>query len=362
MQNRWQTLKMKNKILRLILSLTILSNINAQTKNTDLLGSWIQIKTEMKDSSELIPVYKDYIKHFDMTFEKKKYHTNYYPAQKFKNATNNYKLKKNKIVASKHYALEIEKLTRDSLVIVEQMKGLDDDKLKRHYLIKKERIFSEQKAIYQGLNKITANPYYTPLFIDNIQLYLSRGLNKSHTNLNLKGVIKIYPKNKDIKTVITFSDKKGLYQENIIVDLLNNSYPSWDLKHFENYDEINIEFVILIHRKGKNSYGLKIGLLTNSFNQLKGLYGLTYTQITDGNKYLKSGIDYYNAKDYKNAIKDFTKSFESNHTLVDALYNRAICYYENKQYLKACLDWKTLSDLGQKRAQKLFEENCELKR
>jgi len=353
---------MKNKLFYLILSITIFSNVNAQIKKADLLGSWIQTKTGMKDSSELIPVYKDYIKHFDITFEKKKYHINYYPAQKFQNATNSYRFKKNKIVVSKHYALEIEKLTKDSLVIVEQMKGLDDDKLKRHYLIKKEKIVNKQKIIHQGLNKITANPYYTPLFTDNIKLYLNRGLNRNHTNLDLKGIIKIYPQKNDIKTIITFRDKTGLYQENMIVELLNNSCHLWDLKYFENYEEVDIEFVIIMTRKGKNSYGLKIGLLTNSFNQLRGLYGLTYTQITDGNKYLKTGIKYYINKDYKNAIKNFTKSFESNHTLVDALYNRALCYYDTKQYLNACLDWKILSDLGQKRAEKLFNENCELKR
>ena len=353
---------MKDKLLYLILSITIFSNINAQIKKTDLLGSWMHIKTEMKDSSELITVYKDYIKHFDITFEKKKYHTNYYLAQKFQNSTNSYNLKKNKIVASKHYALEIEKLTKDSLVIVEEMEGLDDDKLKRHYLIKKEKIFNEEKAIHQGLNKITANPYYTPLFIDNIKLYLNRGLNKNHTNLDLKGIIKIYPKKSNVKTIITFRDKIGLYQENRIVELLNNSYHLWDLKYFENYEEIDIEFVIIMTRKGENSYGLKIGLLTNSFNQLRGLYGLTYTQITDGNKYLNAGFKDYENKDYRNAIKNFTKSFESNPTLVDALYNRALCYYETEQYLNACIDWKTLSDLGQKRAIKLFNENCELKR
>jgi len=349
-------------IVFFIVLTSLLTNVNAQINKADLLGSWVKTRTEMKDSSELVPVYQGYVNHFDMTFEKKSYTTNYYPAQKYSNATSSYKLRKNKIVTSKYFAFEIEKLRNDSLVIVEKMAKMSNDKLKRHYLIKKEKIRAQLVKAHIGLNSFVAKPYYTPLFSGNIQRYLNRGLQKRHTNLNLKGNIKLFTKEQKVETEITFRSKNGLYQEKIILDLLNNSFEKWDLTGFEEFDNIIIEFVIIMDKKGKNSYGIKIRLLTNSWEQLQGLYGLTYSQISDGGKYLKLGIRSYERKDMKNAITYFSKAFESNHTLVDALYNRALCYYESKEFNKACYDWKKLIDLGQKRADVLFKDHCIIKK
>ena len=42
-----------------------------------------------------------------------------------KNATFDYKLKNNKLITSKHFSYKIEKITKDSLVISEEMKGLE---------------------------------------------------------------------------------------------------------------------------------------------------------------------------------------------------------------------------------------------
>lgn len=353
---------MKKKLLYIVTFLLVSSNLFAQFKKEQLIGSWFKTRTEMKDSSELIPVYKDYVKHFEMIFEKKQLFTDYYPAQHYKNATLDYKLKANKIVTSKHYAYVIEKLTKDSLVISEQMKGLDNDKLKRHYLIKKEIILEEQQRKNKDSINLTATPFYTPKFYDNIQLYLNNKMMKRHINLNLKGKLKLYPKKQKVKTEITYRDSEIItMQEKIIIDALNYSFTLWDFNGFENYNSITIDFVIIMERKGENSYGIRIGLLTNSFTQLLGLYGLTYTQITDGNKYLKMGIQSYQKNEFKQAIEYFTKSYNTNHTLVESLYNRAFCYYQLKEYDKACIDWKILEMLGQKRAVKLFNENCIIK-
>ena len=360
--NRWLKLGMKKKLLYIIAFLLISNSLFAQFKKEQIIGSWFKTTTEMKDGSELIPVYKDYVKHFEMIFEKKQFFIDYYPAQHYKNATFNYKLKGNKIVTSKHYAYVIEKLTKDSLVISEQMKGLDNDKLKRHYLIKKEIILEEQQKKNKDSINLIANPFYTPKFYDNIQLYLNNKMMKRHINLNLKGKLKLYPKRQKVKSEITYRDSEVItMQEKIIVDALNYSFTLWDINGFENYNSIAIDFVIIMERKGENSYGIRIGLLTNSFTQLLGLYGLTYTQITDGNKYLKMGIQSYQKNEFKQAIEYFTKSYNTNHTLVESLYNRAFCYYQLKEYDKACIDWKILEILGQKRAIKLFNENCIIK-
>ncbi len=330
-------------------------------KKEEFLGNWVKIKTEMKDGSKLIPIYKGYIKPFEMIFQKKKFYIDYYPAQYYKNATFDYKLKNNKLITSKHFSYKIEKITKDSLVISEEMKGLESDKLKRHYLIKKENIIHRQKELKKDSKNLIANFFFTPKFKDNIKLYLNNMLMKRHINLKLKGKIILDTKNKKVETKITFRDSEKIsMQENILVNALNNSYSLWDIKGFENFENIIINFVIIMDRKGKKSFGIKVGLLTNSFEQALGLYGLTYNQITNGNKFLSLGIKSIENNEFKKAIEYFTKSFESNHTLVESLYNRAFCYYKLKEYDKACVDWNILKELGQKKGEKLFMENCKI--
>ena len=73
-------------------------------------------------------------------------------------------------------------------------------------------------------------------------------------------------------------------------------------------------------------------------------------------------ITSYKKNKFDEAIKYFTKSFEINHTKVDALYNRAACYVQKTEYLKACYDWAKLTELGQKRSEKLLKENCVIKK
>ncbi|MDO5979192.1 tetratricopeptide repeat protein [Flavivirga spongiicola] len=329
----------------------------AQLNKSNLLGSWVKIKTEMKDSSYLIPVYPDYIKHFEMVFRDNDYDTDYYPAQKKDNSNSKYKLRGNRIVASKHFAYEVEKLNKDSLIIVEQMKGVEDDKLKRHYLIKKANINLTEKQKHISSNHLIANPYYTPQFSQNLERYLNRGLQKTHKSLSLKGTINILLKDKKVRTEITYRDKDDPFREGVIVNLLNETFNFWDVSGFENYDSIAINFVIIME-KTKTYRGLNIGLLTDSFTQLRGLYGLTYEQIRDGNKYFNLGLSSFQKDKFDEAIKYFTKSFEINHTKVDALYNRAACYVQKTEYLKACYDWARLAELGQKRGEKLLKENC----
>ncbi|PWG06477.1 tetratricopeptide repeat protein [Polaribacter aquimarinus] len=355
---------MKLHFVYLLISFLLISTnffCQKKIKKEEFLGNWVKIKTEMKDGSRLIAIYKGYIKQFEMTFQKNKFYKDYYPAQYYRNATFDYKLKNNKLITSKHFAYKIEKLTKDSLVISEEMKGVESDKLKRHYLIKKQSIISRQKELNKDSSELIANFFFTPKFKDNIKLYLNNMLMKRHINLKLKGKILLDTKNKKVETKITYRDIENIsMQENILVNALNNSYTLWDIKGFENYENIIINFVIIMNRKGKKSYGIKVGLLTNSFEQALGLYGLSYNQITNGNKFLSLGIKSIENKEYKKAIEYFTKSFKSNHTLVESLYNRAFCLYKLKEYNKACEDWNILKELGQKKGEKLFKKNCKI--
>lgn len=343
-------------VLIIILVFTTTSSFS-QIKKVDLLGSWIKVHTNMKDGSSLIPIYPDYIKFIEFTFYRNTFSTNYYPVTKFKEESNSYQINDSTIFISNNLSYQIEKLTKDSLVIVEKMNWLEDDKLRRFYLKRKEVLSEEESNKFQNTSQIKANPYYTPIYNGNLNFTLNKSLNRKHRNQKLQGILQIFPTKRKIEVNITYRSTEDYKQENIIKSVLENSFKKWDLSGFEHYSSISIEFAIIVE-KTKTFRGLTIELLSDSFTQLLGLYGLSYEQLFDGNKYFKKGIESYQSENYTLAIKHFSKSYELNHTKVDALYNRAACYIQLNQLDKACDDWKTLSELGQKTGEKLYLQNC----
>tara|TARA_R110002124_G_scaffold286466_2_gene467497 strand:+ start:92 stop:1147 length:1056 start_codon:yes stop_codon:yes gene_type:complete len=347
----------KKTILTLYLSFTISICSFAQIGKSDLLGVWVNTKTDMKDGSKLIPIYPDYVNHFEITFLKNKFITDYYPSQSKLSSSNSYQLKNDLIESSINFGYEIEKLSNDTLIIVEKMNWLEDDQLKRFYMIKKEKLLALEKSKNYTNEHLIANPFYSPEFEGSIELYLNNGLNKKYTNLKLKGKLNILLDDKKVDVAITHRDNNDPKQEKTITKLLQKSFKKWNLDGFNEYSTISIDFVIIME-KTKTYRGLRMGLNMNSFTQLLGLYGLTYKQLFDGNKIFNLGNESFQLGNYEDAINYYTESFELNHTKVEALYNRASAYIKLERYEQACSDWKKLKDLGQKQGEKLYHENC----
>jgi len=178
----------------------------------------------MKDSSRLIPVYPDYVKYIQFNFLRNNFEINYYPVQNHKSDTQSYHIKDNSIFVSDNLSYEIEKITQDSLIIVEKMSWLEDDKLKRFYLMKEENIFEEESLRNKNSLHLIANPYYTPTFKGNLPLLLNKSLNKKHRNQKLKGVINIFPEEKKVRVDINYRSSKDSKQEGIITKYLEQSF------------------------------------------------------------------------------------------------------------------------------------------
>jgi tetratricopeptide (TPR) repeat protein len=83
-----------------------------------------------------------------------------------------------------------------------------------------------------------------------------------------------------------------------------------------------------------------------------GVYGQT------GKDYLLKGVAKYNAKDYKGAIEDFTKTIEINPKNGTAYFNRGNCKYLLNEKEAACEDWSKSVELGNLDARKAFKKNC----
>lgn len=346
-----------NKRVIIVILVFYVTSINSQIKKKELVGTWVKVKTEMRDGSRLIPIYHDYIQHFNMTLTKQELITDYYPGQIRNTSSFNYKLKGNELYLSKHFSYFIEKISQDSLIIVEQIDDMKIDKLKRHYLVNKNSINTIKRNEHDLDTEIYADYYYTPVFLGDMQKILNNTLKGYRDNLKLKGTINLLIKDKKVDAIVTYRDKVDPLRETTIINFLDNSYPLWDLSGFEKYDKVSIDFV-LIMEKTKTFRGLNIALFTDSFTQLKGLYGLPLEIIRESNKYYKMGIEYYNNNQLELAIENFTKSYEVNHTLIDALYNRAASYYNLGKFKEACQDWKTLNNLEQVEGAKMYRNKC----
>jgi hypothetical protein len=80
-------------------------------------------------------------------------------------------------------------------------------------------------------------------------------------------------------------------------------------------------------------------------------YDDAWAAFTDGN-------EQYKATNWERALKLYNKSLKLNPNLVEARYKRADVYAKLNQPINACGDWSYLAGLGQKRAEKLFMDNC----
>jgi tetratricopeptide (TPR) repeat protein len=84
----------------------------------------------------------------------------------------------------------------------------------------------------------------------------------------------------------------------------------------------------------------------------------TLGDIRLSGEYFSKGNIAFEKKKYKLAIKNFTKSYDLDYVMIDAVYNRALVHHTMGNLENACEDWKHLADLGQKDAMKYLEEYC----
>jgi hypothetical protein len=347
---------MKNIILFVFLFPSLL--LFSQVKKKHLAGEWINTHTEMKDGSTLLKLVKEHNSYSYLNFKSKHYITRNQAGDLENNMVIKYQLKNHFIISSKYFKYVIEKITSDSLVLLESMTKVNDDKLKRYYFVKEQTLkeIEERKNIQS--KDLIANSYYSPKFDKNIHRYLNNSIKGYYQNLKLKGNLTLYLLEKKIKTKFTHSSLKNVtILEKILKESLENSYQYWSLKDFKKFETIEVSFVIKIE-KTKSFKGLNIKLFTNSFNDLKADYGQNLKNITKSDEYFNLGLHALKEKKYRNASTFFLISYNSNILNIDALYNRAASLYKDKQIIRACSVWSKIKNLGQVQGQEIYRTHC----
>lgn len=96
-------------------------------------------------------------------------------------------------------------------------------------------------------------------------------------------------------------------------------------------------------QKAFGAYGLT---LTHSLTkeEVLGLYEHVGFEPRDAADLYNRGVMAAKSEDYAKAIEHFRHALEKDSTLLDAVYNLAICYERTKQFPQALSTWQTLAD------------------
>ncbi|MBC3847609.1 hypothetical protein H8K90_14525 [Winogradskyella echinorum] len=345
------------RIIYLLVILITLKSYSQEININELNGDWVKFKIEMKDSSSLIDrFYKD-SSYVNFLIKKNQLCTNNNPLFKKENSCINFSLNDNYIKTSEFAGYFIEKIKNDTLIITENIDNLEDDKIKRFYFIREQNKFEEFKNQQNGSTDQVAKPYYTPTLKSSLTLQLNNAFKEKHSNFKAKGTIIIDIKNKKIESSIYTSDTNDSTKIKRVISVLNESFSLWNLERFKDLETIKLPFVFR-DEKTKTFRGITIVFFTNSYKKLDEIYGDDIYDIRDAKKFFNKGLKAYQKNDFEKAINFFTKSYNLDSVNIDALYNIAAIYYETGSLELACVNWKKLSELGQKRGISLLENHC----
>ncbi|WP_133121704.1 tetratricopeptide repeat protein [Chryseobacterium sp. PMSZPI] len=273
-----------------------------------------------------------------------------------------FKLEKETILTSKNAGYQIEKLTRDSMIVTQRIDGIEDpDKIRKIWLVNRSVIVND----FINKNKaesIVATKDFTPSLKKNIifevlDVYSKNGY---FHDLKLKGNILIFPKKQKIEIETKEESKKNEASINLFKTTLEKNYHLWDLTGFENFEKIIIPYYFYSN-VGKNENNInKVGIKffddNDSHDSEDVAVYIKDKKVSDQN--FNKGIEALDHKKFDKAIEFFNKAHEYNNTNTDALYNVVSISFAQNNINSACLALKRLKDLQQTEGTKLFNEKC----
>jgi hypothetical protein len=336
--------------------------LSAQIDTKDLYGDWIKCKIEMKDGSRLYDRYFN-----DSTFIMFSFRNNNIMMISndpcvVNGSSLNFSIDKNvikinndlyntphlKIVDNSYI---IEKLTNDTLIIVENF-SLPDDKLKRYYCVNHFKCIRNMQD-NDDKNNFVANRYSKPT--------MKKGgidFDPPKVDFNLYGDFIFDIENKKLNIAVKSGNLEGKALKKF-VESLEKTYDRWDLRYFEKFKTVTLPFYF------RNLYKSDVGSTRlTGFNYafvINSLPGNNVHNLADSkasSNYYKQGLIAFKDNNNEKAIECFTNSFRFDKYNIEAIYSRAAIYYHTGKKIEACADWKLLESLGQMRAKNELIKYC----
>lgn len=339
------------------------SSAQAQVNNHSLLGDWTKVKEQAIDGSKNISGRFNRSIYWHVSTNKISMKNDRMNSSIDNNAIDYIRVG-NHISTSPDSGYNILKLTNDSLIVVENIKGkIEKDKVQKIWFVKTSKITSAYKEKHKNDSVLTATPSFTPIlkkdFMTEVKAIFLK--NKSLTNLIFKGNLIIYPKKRTIKLETVDQKIAGTKNFQTIKGAAENSFVNWNLTNFENFETIYIPYVIE-SKVVDASNGVKFATIDmHFFRDVADLSTLNDPKMADlelAQKTMQKAVIFLQSKKYDKAVEFFNKGYELDSTKVDALYNIVSIYSFLKDKNNMCLTLKKLKDLEQTDGTKLYDQFC----
>jgi tetratricopeptide (TPR) repeat protein len=355
------------KYLSIIL-LFFTSIVNSQINSHYLTGEWIKINNRMVDGSKNISESFSSSKFYMWKISNKKLCMDSQPINSYEENCLDYNLENNFIRTSLESGYEITKLTSDTLIVVQRIKGINEnDKLEKLWFVKSSIIKNNYINKHKNDSILIANEHFTPTLNKNFINDIHKNFIKrnKYPNFNLIGNIIFYPKQRKLEIEIINSLDENVIENKKAVDFIKSTiektFDSWALNDFKNFTKIYIPFLIKSESykyKGVGYKGSPIFYFINNVDDVEKIYGIKMEDLRSSGENFQNGIIAYEDKKYEKAIDFFMKSYKIDSRKIDALYNIVAIYSLLNDKINMCECLKKLKDLEQTEGTKQYNENC----
>lgn len=352
--------------LFLLLKLTTLS---AQIDSKYLVNDWYLTKSEMKDGSRIFVKPLNYLDNYGFRFTKKTYSFNDIQRLEENNGFPiTYLLKKNELWTSPGSSLVIEKLTTDSLIIVQKIENMEDKDLLRYYLVPLKKVRQNRFDELKGSDTLLASKILGPVFKNGLRKGTIRTIDEMHpvttsqvANYRFNGTLLFDLEKKSV--VASLKNFDNNFKRKIEEKLQFLTTPkNWNFSGADGFKYAKIDFAFIHYYKmeGQNeSFGDIYNLYSNDFEDVFITEKTGLADVEESNKFFNFAISAFQKKNYQEALSFFEKSFTNNNRNLNAYYNFAAINYSLGNIEKACKTYKFLKEEGQKSAEKIYIEKCQ---
>ncbi|WP_139221991.1 tetratricopeptide repeat protein [Chryseobacterium oleae] len=339
---------------------------SAQINKQQLIDNWAIVKYSTLDGSRDLSQDSGHFSIWKLSDNKICEYVN--PIFEERKTCYDIKIENKSIRTSPKTFYEIEKLTNDTLIIIERLDGITgNDKIKKKWFVRTSKLQNEYLSTLKNDTAVVASAYFTPTLKKDIFFdVLERSVTNNDRNLSVKGNIIIYPKKQKINFQFESNDQSKKNSENIdfLKSIVEKSYQFWNLTGFEKYDQIILPYHIetqIRNNDGSKSSSMSFNFFKNDRKDLDKYQNRAIVIIE--NKKLAAeaynkAMEALDKKKLDRAIELFNKAFDLNNTNVDALYNAASISLDKKDMPTACTALKKLKDFEQVEGTKLFNELC----
>lgn len=353
---------------KLLLLFALVSvHIQAQINDQFPAQSWTKVRTRMLDGSKDVTEPYLSIRFYQWKFSDNKLCMISEPIFFNPNNCISYKLENNFIRTSPQAGYQIEKLTGDSLIVIERLDGVTEgDKVRKLWFVKTADVRKNRLEKTRNDSVISADEHFTPTLNKNIIVEINQKFAKlnKYPNYNLTGNIVFLPRKQQVKVEIKDTDDVSQYEKYIAIEksIIEASYPYWNLKDFMHFEKVYLPFVLQSRSNSidrEYTYrGTQIYYFTNNTEDIPKIVGTKPENIRASAKYYSDGISAIQDKKYDKALSYFEKSYETDNRNIDALYNIAAIHSRKNDMLNTCKTLKLLSELQQTEGTKLYHQRC----